>query len=484
MAMQMDKWKDKIRELCGIDIRSLAIFRMGLALVLLFDLCIRAQDITAHYTDEGVFPRDLLISNFIDTWNISLHLMNGTWQFQLFLFFLAAVFGFALLVGYKTRLAMVLSWILLISLQTRNPLVLQGGDIVLRLLAFWGMFLPLGAYWSVDQKLNKQIISNPVVSIGSLALLLQVCFIYWFTAMLKWDPTWRVEGTAVWYSLSIQLFSTPLGLVLLQYPQLLKTLTFTTFYLEAFGPFFAFSPIWTAPLRFLTAISFILFHLLGLNLTMELGHFSYVCAVAWLVFLPTQFWDIILQSKIVSTSFWIASRLSNVLAAFFITCIFLWNVITLGVRLPYIPPYLNTIGTLFRIDQYWNMFSPYPLKEDGWFVIPGKLRDGSEVNLFTNGGPVDWQKPALVSATFPNDRWRSYMMNLLYDDQSDVDLLYYANYLCQQWNESHPFEKQLMTFDIDFMSRINTWMGPPEPYKKLVLWEHHCFDKRSRSSER
>ncbi len=478
----MSKWNLKFKELCAIDIRSLALFRMGLALVILGDLFVRVQDLKAHYTDEGVLPRDVLINQLFDSWQVSLHFMNGAWQIQLILFILAALFAVALLLGYRTRLATFLSWFFLISLHTRNPQILQGGDIVLRVLLFWALFLPLGACWSIDQLFTKKNTSKQIISIASLALLLQVCFIYWFTVLLKSDASWREDGTAVWYALSIEQYSTSLGITLLQFPTLLKVMTFATFYLEAFGPFFAFCPFWTAPLRFATAAIFILFHLVGLNLTMELAHFSYICAIAWIAFIPGGFWERVLPQKQPATSAaiaWNASRLSNGLALFFIGYIFLWNMQTLEIPSPLFSFQSNTIGSLLGIDQCWDMFAPYPLKEDGWYVIPAKLRDGTEVDLFTDGEPVTWKKPPLISATYKNDRWRSYMMNLLFDEESETHLLYYGKYLTKQWNETHPYDKQVISFDIVFMLKFNSLENPSPNPQKIVLWKHLCLEKIS-----
>jgi hypothetical protein len=478
-------WKqqiiEKTKELCGIDIRSLALFRIGLGLILLADLIIRAHDIVAHYSDMGLLPRDVLI-NMIHPASFSLHLMNGTWQFQLFLFLIAIIFATALLFGYRTRFATICSWLFLISLQTRNPLILQGGDIVLRLLLFWGMFLPLGACWSMDNKLGKTIRpENQIVSVATLSLLLQICFIYWFTALLKTDDTWRTDGTAIWYALSIEQYATSLGHFLLNFPNFLKFSSFSTFYLEALGPFLAFSPIWTGPLRFATVILFILFHI-TLNITMELGVFSYICSVAWLVFLPGWFWDKILKFKDNTNIPYKASWLTNTLAAFFIAFIFLWNVRTLETSPSLVPAAfskIEAIGPLLNIEQYWNMFSPYPIKADGWFVIPGKLRDETKVDLFTDGGPVSWEKPPLLSAIYSNDRWRSFMMNLVYEEDTETALLHYARYLCRQWNETHPYEKQVMNFKIFFMLKINSLENPPKDYDKTLLWEHQCVDPQT-----
>jgi hypothetical protein len=478
----MSKLKSKFIELFGIDLRSLALFRMGLALVLIGDLLVRLQDLKAHYSDDGVLPRSALIESFLDPGALSIHLMSGLWQVQLLLFIIQIAFALALLVGYYTRIVTFVSWFLLLSLQLRNEMILQGGDIVLKMLLFWSLFLPLGAYWSLDQKLNKQ---NPstfqIFSTGTLALLLQICFIYWFSALLKNDPTWREEGTAIWYALSIEQYATPLGHELLLYPQLLKFLTFTTFYLESYGPFFAFSPIWSGPIRMATVIVFILFHLLGLNLTMELALFPYICAVAWLAFVPGWFWDYVLKKRSQLTQIppWRAGWLSNLLASFFLLYVFLWNVSTLGIVWPpFSPPSPQIINSMLDIDQKWDMFAPSPLRVDGWYVIPGRLKDGTQIDVMT-GKALNWEKPPLLSAIYPNDRWRSYLMNFYITEEGYLYIPYYAHYLCQNWNENHSSDQQLLAFDIYYVVKENSLENPSDPYKKIPLWHQTCSHESS-----
>jgi uncharacterized membrane protein YphA (DoxX/SURF4 family) len=531
----MEKWGAKWREICGVDLRSLVLFRMGLALIILGDIVIRLPDTEAFYTDAGTFPRSVWISNFMDPWSFSFHLANGTWYFQILLFVLQILFALALLVGYKTKIAAVFSWIFLLSLHSRNSFILQGGDDALRLLMFWGLFLPLGAIGSLDASLDRLRCTHPnqgklenslttrtpsklasyqVVSAGSLGLLLQMCFIYWFAAFLKNDPTWWTERSAIWYSLSIEQYATPFGMFLLGYPHLLEVLSYATVCLEQFGPFFAFSPFWTGPLRLITAIVFILFHVIGLNLTMELALFPYVCAVGWLAFFPSFFWDNILkpvkiyfQNRIKrGTFFWNylisiktvlahiwewfvifiyrftpftskpalsdplrAGWAANLLAGFFISYIFFWNVFMLDYPIPSIFPQWSPVASILRVDQYWNMFSPYPLVEDGWFVIPAQLRDGTTVDLFRGGDPVKWEKPLHVAGMYPNDRWRSYLMNMVIEDD-EVYLSNYADYIVRSWNEINPRNKQIVQLSIVFMSKMNTYIGPPQQPQKKILW--------------
>jgi hypothetical protein len=55
-----------------------------------------------------------------------------------------------MLVGYYTKTASFLTWILTLSLHNRNYLVLHGGDVLQRVILFYALFLPLGDCYSID----------------------------------------------------------------------------------------------------------------------------------------------------------------------------------------------------------------------------------------------------------------------------------------------------------------------------------------------
>ena len=101
-----------LKNLFSFDLRSLALFRVGLALLILGDLIHRSFDLRAFYTDFGVLPRWVLIQNSDHC--LSLHAMSGSLAFQIVLFLIAAGFALMLLIGYRTRMATVVSWILII----------------------------------------------------------------------------------------------------------------------------------------------------------------------------------------------------------------------------------------------------------------------------------------------------------------------------------------------------------------------------------
>jgi hypothetical protein len=156
---------------------------------------------------------------------------------------------------------------------------------------FWSLFLPLGACYSVDALYpNRRPASFRVLSLASVAFILQMVMVYWFAAVWKWGPEWRSEGTAVHMALQIDHFTTRVGRFVRGYPEVCRWLTYATIYLETLGPVMLFIPFYPSLLRLLTVCSFILFHA-GLFVTMELINFPWVCSVAWLALLPAEFWD-------------------------------------------------------------------------------------------------------------------------------------------------------------------------------------------------
>ncbi|MFL6440159.1 MAG: HTTM domain-containing protein [Terriglobales bacterium] len=302
LAVKRDR-KNPLRSLAAylqaaysLDLRSLALFRMALGAVLLGDLILRSFDLTAFYTDFGVLPREVLLEKFSPADRFSIHLISGQFLFQAFLFLVAGLFAVMLIFGIRTRVASIASWFLLVSLQMRNPSILQGGDVYLRVLTFIAMFLPLGALYSVDSALNQasprqdKSRSFTHFSTPGLALMAQVALVYIFAVLLKTAPEWRSEHSAVFYALSIQQMSTPLGRFLLHFPKLLPWLTRGTMVHEGTIPLLILTPIFAAPAR-VAAVALIFALHIGLGLSIRLGHFPYIACMAALPLLPTWFWE-------------------------------------------------------------------------------------------------------------------------------------------------------------------------------------------------
>lgn len=275
-----------------IDARSLALFRVGLSLVLLAELFERSRHLEAFYTDQGLMPRALLVETIQNPWSFSLHLASGSLFFQGLLFFVAFLAAFALLFGYRTRLATFVSWLLIISLFVRNPDLQSSGDMLMSLLLFWGMFLPLGLRWSVDRARasNDTELPRRVLSVATAAVLIQAALVYYFASWLKSGEPWH-DGTAVWIALNWDQGTTAFGRSMLRFPELLSFATHGVLWFELLGPLLLFVPFYTSLIRLLVVPMFVMLHL-SFMLMMVLATFPFVSIVSVIPFVPTLFWQL------------------------------------------------------------------------------------------------------------------------------------------------------------------------------------------------
>src|SRR5690606_39066512 len=146
---------------------------IGLGSLILLDVVLRLRDVTAFYSDDGIIPRSLVSIGLAYPSQWSFHFMNGTTTFQWLLFFITGSAATMLACGYRTRLATVICWLMLVSLHTRHPIILNAGDKYLEVLTFWGIFLPLGVHWSADSRTSDQFRCTYSLSLATLALHLQ-----------------------------------------------------------------------------------------------------------------------------------------------------------------------------------------------------------------------------------------------------------------------------------------------------------------------
>ena len=464
----------------GIDVRSLALFRICLALIMIGDLLYRAQDLEAHYTDAGVLPIALVSVYQQQHWYWSIHTMHPALPLEILLFLTAGLFALSLLVGYRTRTVSVICWLLLVSLQNRNTMVLTGGDTMLRALAFWAMFLPLGLRWSVDRALDKTDAPMPerIFSVGTVALLVQIGSVYLFGALLKTGPTWRTDYTAIYYALSIDQFTTPLAKTLLHYPEMLKKLTFVAWYLELLAPLLVAVSAFSGKFRTTVVLLFMGFHF-SLGLCLELGLFPVIGAIAWVVLLPEWFWQgffrlsahlprvpppALASTLMLRTAAWrerlrpqsLSTRTpwpAQCLAVFLLAYVVLWNIRTTDFNrhVRWFPMTWNWIGEIVRLDQNWELFAPDPMTSHGWIVVPAVLKNGEEVDLKTEA-PVTYAPPPLISATYYNERWRTFLMNI--SEGTDLNQRFtYASYLGNRWNNTHPPDQKVKKVSIILVRR-------------------------------
>ncbi len=489
--------RDTLRNMFGLDWRSLALMRMGLAVTILADLAVSSRSLRAFYSDEGVLPVKLVRENFAP--DLSLYLWHGSAAWAAVLFCIEAVLAVMMLAGYRTKLATLGVWVMLLCRQARNPMILFGADMTEHIAMFWAVLLPLNRRYSLDAYLGR--VRPPegtsYLSMTSFGAVLQYMVIYIVSGILKSGPTWHVEHSAVYYALSIQMYARPLGQWLNQHDTLTAWLTVATLYLELYGTVLFILPFVRGWGRLLGCAIFG-----GLQIvfgaTMQMGLFWVAMDSFLLMLLPAEFWTWLAEPAgrwLAKKTGWktsgpppnagpppprpelprwrkytnVAGRiLGNLAMAGIIVYMLLINYDTIPGHAAVISNEWRRPTTDTGLEQYFNMFAPDPQTEDGWFLLHGTLKNGDMVDLRT-GQPASFDEPASIADSMGDQRWCSYFLDIIYEDSAGYRP-YYAEYLERNWDNTHPLGQQLARVEIIYMRALHgpnhTFAGP----QPIVLW--------------
>jgi predicted DCC family thiol-disulfide oxidoreductase YuxK len=292
-----------ITRIFSLDLRSIALFRVLLGSLLLCDLLLRSVDLSDFYTDAGVLPRHHLLS-ISSKWYWSLHAAGGELWWQILLFTIAGVAAFALIAGYRSKLAAVVSFVLLASLLNRNGLILQGGDQLLVVMCFWSIFLPLGARYSFDASLIPEFQHNPnsdvgqkdvaqnYFSVATIAIVFQILYLYIFTAIMKTGDAWLVRFDAAFYAVSLQQFATPIAEWIKQFPTLLGLATRYVIAVEFVAPLLVLCPFFWPWIR-LTGLFLLASLHVAFLLMLHIGLFPFIDFMALSLLVPGAAWAMV-----------------------------------------------------------------------------------------------------------------------------------------------------------------------------------------------
>jgi hypothetical protein len=135
---------------------------------------------------------------------------------------------------------------------------------------------------------------------------------------------------------------------------------------------------------------------------------------------------------------------ASALAVIMMAYMLVWNLANVNSAKIKIPARVRSVGNLVGLDQNWEMFAPFPAKDDGWYVIPGQLK---------------------------NHRWRKFFELL---NKRSYLATGYASYLCRNWNRSHSGAEALQELEIVFMLE---WTRPNFEYfepRKISLLKYQC----------
>ncbi|VTT85558.1 hypothetical protein DM2_440 [Halorubrum sp. DM2] len=518
----------------SVDRRALAAFRIGLGTLLIADLLRRSRSLSAFYTDYGVLPRRALVADYSELY--SLHALSGEPWAVASLFAVAGAVALALAVGYRTRLATVASWLLLLSLQARNPMVLNAGDALLAMLLFWGIFLPLGARWSVDA-IGRSDAENPgdgvmpaavdeatsepgpstggsrgaaVATVASLGVLLQMLVMYVTNGVHKLEGDLWMGGEAVAYVMQADQFTYLLGNHIAAFPGLLRAATYVWVALLFASPLLV---LLTGFPRAAVASVFVGTHL-GMAVTMRIDLFPVIAVVGFVPFYQTPVWDAAERAVDRFGPSTDLDRWRTHLASVGRTLTSLdaslprltrndrLDDLSSGVRagIERGRPLFSTVIPVFFVvlivlssaqsvgygevpDPGEEVLETVEMDQHWQMFAPEPVRttrwfvapgtlENGSERDVLHDGEVSMDRPPDVDATYPSARWRKYLSNV-YSGDNEKHRSYLAHYLCEEWNRTHATGVENVTV-YQLYERTDPYNGSVQAANEFEMIEYDC----------
>jgi len=463
-----------LKDCVRLDTRTLAVFRVFVGLLILADLALRSRNFGFYYTDDGVVPRELAKAMTVDNAFSIFHLTTDPTLIAA-LFVVHALVAVQLILGYKTRIAIVLSFLFVVSLDHHNPLVTSYADVLFRLLLFWAIFLPLGERWSVDAVLSDTPPRESFVGVASVMILCQVVYMYVVNAYHKAQSELWTGGEATPLVMGLDDMTFLLAPVVREFPTLLQYGGLTWYYM-----------LWASPLLILLAgrlrVPFLLMFVGGhasFAITVRIGAFAYVAMAGLLLFVQTPVWedgtrlarhvgleparmtdrfagavafargfpDYALTSK---RARWAKSTVyifAVVLVALSMTLLavtpFLYEAeaIERGDRVATAEDEIDDVASAFAVSQpEWSVFAPIPRTTDRYYVFPARTADGELIDVY-NDRELTYDRPHdELQRQYGTYRERFYMNSVRrggFDNDVAPQL---AEYLCRTYEDDHGVE--------------------------------------------
>jgi hypothetical protein len=291
------------------DPRSLGLFRIALGILLFVDVARRWPDVEAHYANTGWLTNHFMLFRPMSDHLFSIYLACSTPGEVKTLMALHLGVCLLLALGWHTRLMHFLAALLLVSINSRNIMLENGGWVVLTLLTVWSLFLPLGRRFSIDalrasfrarrettpaalnDRENPARDTEPVVSLAVAALIFQWVVIYYFNVVHKTGHEWR-DGTAVYYFFQQDRMVTLLGARLRTVLPVFafKLMTYSALAMESSIAILLASPFRTPFFRMLAWGICCALHL-SIDSVVQLGPFSWAMVTMFWALIPTEAWE-------------------------------------------------------------------------------------------------------------------------------------------------------------------------------------------------
>ena len=221
------------------DALALGVVRSVIAGILFVSALLHVGAVGEYFSDESMIHGRFAKLAFPSRWSLFFSVQDPLAVRMIWALGVLALGMWT--VGLFTRISSVIGMLLWISMYGRNPLLYAYPDQLALLLGFLLALTPAGRGFSLDARWRGRGGTVPVWC--RRIIQLQLAIVYTVTGLEKTGDTWRVDGTAIWYTLNNPYnrhFDAAPLLAALQ-PWVLKPMTFVVLIWEvSFGGFVAY----------------------------------------------------------------------------------------------------------------------------------------------------------------------------------------------------------------------------------------------------
>lgn len=274
------------------DPLTLGLYRIVLGILILINQLLLVPYWDEFFSERGYLPNwlwQVWLGGNVDFFGANLPrvgLLNGVTDPRIsYPFFLASiVLAILFILGLWTKATSILLAIAIVSIHQRSPLILHGGDTVIRVMIIYLAMSPCGHAVSLDRFIGRwrgKIPDAPaLVPLWTQRLITyQISLVYFTTVWLKWGGTqWR-DGTATYYPNRLQEFER------FWVPPFMKEFPFVTVstYATLLVEFAMVSLVYYRPLRKYVLLAAAGMHLF-IDYSMNIPLFSYLMIASYLCF--------------------------------------------------------------------------------------------------------------------------------------------------------------------------------------------------------
>lgn len=193
---------------------------------------------------------------------------------------LMMVAGFTLMIGFFTRTSAAIVFLILMALHHRTPMVLSGADMLLRINALLLAFSHAGASLSLDSRRAGGPMQPPW---AQRLIQIQLAIVYAGSMIWKLRGRPWVDGTAVYYVMSISEFQRWRHPVIFLPVAVSKILTWSTLVVEGA----AATLIWFKPFRKPVMVAALLLHA-SMGIVLNIPMFQWMMIGSLLLFIEPE----------------------------------------------------------------------------------------------------------------------------------------------------------------------------------------------------